>query len=192
MMNAEAKAVNIRWRRLLLVFHLLLVLLARLAVGSLDQMPPPEIYNGFEIWAFVIVGHALLLALLDGRDRAEPPFAWMKQIIEPRERRWTLFGIDALAYILFTVAIANRVIPESVILANPVTYALLWITHTGIIFLHILLFIYAEVRDRSGGKSKRKNDDFSQFPARLVQGDDGELVDWIDLTEQKIKRSGGE
>lgn len=177
---------------MLFVFHLLLVLLARLAVGSLDQMPPPEIYNGFAVWAFVIAGHALLLAVLDGRDRAEPPFAWMKPIIDPRERRWTLFGMDALAYILFTVAIANRVIPERFIFENVVAFSLLWIAHTAIFFLHILLVIYAEVRDRSGGKGKRKNDDFSQFPARLVQGDDGELVDWIDVPEPKIKRSGGE
>gem|GEM_PF-6329342 len=189
-MNPEAKAIAIRWRRILFGFHLLLVLLARLAVGSIDTMPPPEIYNGFALWGFMVVGHALLLAILDGRDHAELPFEWMKWVIDPRERRWSLFVIDALLYVMFTIAIANRVIPEQTIFQYVVPLSLLWLAHTGIGFLHILLVLYAEVRDRTQGKDKRKNDAETQIPTRLVQGDDGELIDWIDVPEQEIKRSG--
>src|SRR5215207_10218507 len=110
-MSLDAKAVAIRWRRLLFGFHLLMLLIVRLAVGSINEMPPPAIYNGFAVWGFVIFGHALLLAVLDGRDCADLPFDWMKRLIDPRERRWTLFALDVLLYALFTIAIANRVIP---------------------------------------------------------------------------------
>lgn len=188
-MSLDAKAIAIRWRRMLFIFHLLLVLAARLAVGSLDTMPPAEIYNGFAVWGFVIFGHALLLAVLDGRDRADLPFAWMEQVVNPREQRWTLFAIDIVLYVLFTIAIANRVIPREIIFQYAVPLSLLWLAHTAVGFLHILLVLYAEVRDRAGGKSKRKNDSLSHTSEQLMLAEDGELMDWDNVPEQKIKRS---
>ena len=184
-MNAEAKQVAIRWRRMLLGFHLLMVLVARLLVGSLDQMPPPDIYNGFAVWGLIVALHALLLAVLDGRDRADLPFGWMEHIVHPRERRWSLFAINGLLWVMFTVAIANRVIPEEVIFRNVATLSLLWLGHTAVGFLHILLVIYAEIYDRSPGSSKRKNTDETELPVRLALADDGEMVDFA---EQALKR----
>jgi hypothetical protein len=162
-----------------------MALVARLLVGSLDQMPPPEIYNGFAVWGLIFALHALLLAVLDGRDRADLPFAWMEHIVHPRERRWSLFAIDVLLWVMFTVAIANRVIPEAVIFSNVVTLSLLWLAHTGVGFLHILLMIYAEIYDRSQTGSKRKNTAETELPVRLALADDGELTDF---TDQPFKR----
>lgn len=192
-MNAEAKRVAIRWRRMLLGFHLLMALVARLLVGSLDQMPPPEIYNGFAVWGLIFALHALLLAVLDGRDHADPPFNWMESLIHPRERRWSLFAINLLLWVMFTIAIANRVIPEGVIFQNVVALSLAWLAHTAIGFLHILLMIYAELYDRSAqDKGKRKNSEAAELPVRLALADDGELVEYAEQALKQNERKRGE
>ncbi len=188
-MNADARRIHIHWRRMLFLFHLGMGLVARLLVGSLDQMPPPEIYHGFELWGVIVALHALLLAALDGRDGADLP-AWMQRIIQPSERRRSLFAIDLLLWVMFTVAIANRVIPEGFIFQNVVVFSLLWLAHTGIAFGHLLLLVYGEVYDRTAkNKAKRKNTPASELPVRLALAEDGEIVDLAQaLTADKRKR----
>ena len=189
-MNADARRIHIHWRRMLFLFHLGMGLVARLLVGSLDQMPPPEIYHGFELWGVIVALHALLLAALDGRDRAELPFDWMKRIIQPSERRRSLFAIDFLLWLMFTVAIANRVIPEEVIFRNMLVLPLLWLAHTGIAFTHLLLLVYGEVFDRTAKyKEKRKNTLDAELSVRLALAEDGKIVDLAQaLTPDKSKR----
>ena len=185
-MNVDAKAMHIRWRRILFFFHLSMGLVARLFVGSLDKMPPPDIYNGFALWGLFVAGHALLLAVLDGRDRAELPFDWMKSIVQPRERRLMLLVVDAALWMVVTMAIANRVIPEGFIFQNVVMFSLLWLAHTAIGFLHLLLVIYAEVYDRTAEhKEKYKNKFDSELPVRLAVADDGELVDFAQVQSER-------
>lgn len=185
-MNDEAKQVQIRWRRILLGFHVLMVLIARLLVGSIDQMPPPEIYQGFEVWGLIVLAHAVALAYLDGRDHADLPFRSMTALVQPRERRWSLFVIDAALWLLFTVAIANRVIPEVTIFRYVIPLALLWLGHTGFGILHILLVIYAEVRARTPGKAKHKRGSFPD-ETPLLTTDDGELIDFPDMAARSRK-----
>ena len=185
-MNNEAKQVQIRWRRILFGFHLLMLLVARLAVGSIGEMPPEAIYRGFELWGMLVAVHSVLLAVLDGRDHADLPFKWMLKLIEPRERRWSLLAIDAALWVMVTVAIANRVIAYDVIARYAIPLALLWLAQTAFGMLHLLLVLYAEVRDRSV-RRKHKNDEKS----KLIRGygdplgdpllqliDDGELIDF--------------
>lgn len=178
-MNDEAKAVAIRWRRILFGFHILVLLIARLAVGSIDQMPPPDIYEGFGVWGFIVLAHGVLLAVLDGRDHAHLP-AWMSALIEPRERRWSLFVIDATLWVLFTVAIANRVIPEATIFRYVIPLSLAWLAHTGFGIVHILLMIYAEVRARTPGKAKLKRHTLAT-ESPLPIADEDKLIDFPDV-----------
>ena len=91
----KRSVLNIRWRRRLFGFHLLMWLAARLAVGSINQTPPAAIYNLLDIWALVVAIHGVLLVIVDGRDRAELPIRQLNRLIEPRERRWSLLAIDA-------------------------------------------------------------------------------------------------
>lgn len=185
-MNDEARAVAIRWRRILFGFHVLMVLIARLLVGSIDQMPPPEIYQGFEVWGLIVLAHAVALAYLDGRDHADLPFGWMTALVQPRERRWSLFALDAALWVLFTIVIANRSIPEATILRYVVPLALLWLAHTGFGIFHTLLVIYAEVRDRMPGKTKLKRGIFPDEMPPLI-ADDGELIDFPDIVARSRK-----
>ncbi|MEO8396212.1 MAG: hypothetical protein ABI700_24675 [Chloroflexota bacterium] len=184
-MSDDAKRLNIRWRRILFSFHLLLMLGARLAVGSIHEMPPPEIYHMFEVWGFIILIHAVVQAVLDGRDRADLPIRWLNRVIEPRERRYTLLTIDALVWVMMTVALANRVIPEQTIVQYAVPLALLWLALTGIGLAHLLLLVYAEIRDRAPIR-KRKNNAMLQGGETLTMTSDGELLETIDEARQRI------
>jgi hypothetical protein len=178
----------IRERRKLFGFHLLICLIARLSVGSIGQMPPYPIYDWFAIWGIVIFGHSVLLAILDGRDHAELPHPALNRLIEPRERRWSLFIIDAAVWIIFTMAIASRVIPESMILQYVVPLSLLWLAHTAFGLLHVLLLIYAKVRDHTVGK--RKNAPAAKHINPLLTDDDSELIDFPESgLEVKHKRN---
>jgi hypothetical protein len=173
-MDAEARRVAIRWRRVLFAFHLFMLLIVRLAVGSISEMPPREIYEGFGLWGIVIAAHGLLLAILDGRDRAELPFPPLQAVIEPRERRWLLFFLDAALWVVFTMAIASRTIPNATIERFVLPLALLWLAHTGIGLAHIWLMVFAEVRDRAV-RRKRKNDEKAKS-ALLSNEADGENI----------------
>lgn len=174
-MNAEAKRIAIRWRRILFGFHLLVWLIARLAVGSIGEMPPSAIYSGLEVWGLIVFAHGVALAFLDGRDHADLPFERLHALIEPRERRWSLLAVDMLLWIMFTMAVANRVIPEATLFRYVQLLALLWLAHTAFGLFHILLMIYAEVRDFTAGK--RKNDEKLK-PGEMLKFDDGELIDF--------------
>ena len=180
-MSDEARLLNIRWRRIYFGSHLFLIVLVRLLIGSLHQMPPPEIYNMFEVWAGVIGLHAVLLAIVEGRDRAELPIKALERLIESRERRWSLLAIDAMVWIIVTVAIANRVIPESTIIEYAIPLALLWLALTGVGLEHILLVLYAEIRDRAPQR-KRKNNARVQDEKTplLTMTSDGEVLEMID------------
>lgn len=194
-MNDEATRVAIRWRRILFSFHLLVWLVARLMVGSIDEMPPTIIYHWLSVWGFVVVGHGAVLAWLDGRDHADLPFQWMTALVQPRERRWSLVVIDAALWLLFTILIANRVIPEVTVFRYVVPLSLAWLAHTAFGILHLLLVEYAEVRDRTP-KAKLKHDAFltdepRRQEARLLASDDGvadgaadgELIDFNEIAD---------
>ncbi|MBI1256327.1 MAG: hypothetical protein GC204_02545 [Chloroflexi bacterium] len=180
-MNDEARRLNIRWRRNLFGFHLLIWLVARLAVGSINQMPPEAIYNLLEVWALVVAIHAVGLVVLDGRDRADLPIKALHRLIEPRERRWTLIAIDALVWILLTMMIASRVIPESTIIEYAAPLSLLWLALTAVGLAHVLLVLYAEIRDHAPMR-KRKNSARVQDekPRLLTMTRDGEVLELID------------
>lgn len=178
-MSDEARALNIRWRRIYFGSHLFLIVLVRLLIGSLHQMPPPEIYNMFEAWAAVITLHAVLLAIAEGRDRAELPFKQLNWLIDPRERRWSLLAIDAMVWTGLTVAMANRIIPERTIIEYAVPLALLWLTLTAVGLEHLLLVLYAEVRDRAPIR-KRKNGNLQTNQTTALLTSDGELLEMID------------
>jgi hypothetical protein len=178
-MSDEAKHLNIRWRRIYFGSHLFLIVLVRLLIGSLHQMPPPEIYNMFEAWGAIIMLHAVLLAIAEGRDRAEPPLKQINRLIVPRERRWSLLAIDAMVWIILTVAIANRVIPERVIFQYVVPLSLLWLALTAGGLAHILLVLYAEVRDRAPSRKRKVNAQFRHGETPLLTSD-GELLETIE------------
>ena len=175
-MSDEAKRLNIRWRRILFGFHLLIWLAARLAVGSINQMPPEAIYHLLEVWALIVAIHAVALVVLDGLDRAEPPLQQINRLIEPRERRWSLLAIDALAWIMLTVAIANRVIPEKVIFQFAAPLSLVWLALTALGMAHVLLVLYAEIRDHAPLR-KRKHSIQQGNPALLTS--DGDVLETI-------------
>lgn len=187
-MDNEARRVAIRWRRVLFGFHLLVLLVVRLAVGSIGEMPPREIYQGFELWGFIIAAHGLLLAILDGRDRADLPLRQLNRLIEPRERRWLLFVVDAALWIIFTMAIASRTIPETTIEAFILPLAIAWLLHTGVGLAHIWLMVFAEVRDRAAA-SKRKNDEKAKTALLAEEADsDGDvLVDFPVDADTRLK-----
>ena len=183
-MNAEAKRVNIHWRRSLFGAHLLIWLLVRLAIGSIDEMPPEVIYHWLTLWAFGVYGHGILLAIFDGRDRADLP-DWLQRLIEPRERRWSLLALNAMLWIIATMAIASRVIPYETISRYAAPLSLVWLALTAAGLFQTLLVLYAEVRDRTALR-KRKNGarQLGEAPAlrveRLELSDDGELVELDD------------
>ncbi len=187
-MNDDAKRVQIRWRRLLFGFHLLVWLIARLAVGSIDVTPPLVIYNLLDDWALLVAAHGILLAVLDGRDHADLPVAWLRALIEPRERRWLLLALDAVLWVLFTMAIASRVIPYDFILryVNPLMLA--WLAHTAFGIFQVLLVIYAEVFDHTQGRWKVDEKPKRELDSTLLLDDDGELVDYPDESLRKLKR----
>jgi hypothetical protein len=147
-------------------------------------MPPTIPYQGLELWGLVVTAHGVLLAILDGRDHVELPNSVLNRLIEPRERRWSLFIIDAAVWIIFTMAIASRVIPETVIFQYVVPLSLLWLAHTTFGVFHVLLMIYAEVRDHTRGK--RKNNPI--FKGLLTEPSgftgDGELIDFPEQTSE--------
>ena len=180
-MSDEARRLNIRWRRRLFGFHLLMWLMARLAVGSINQMPPEAIYNLLDVWALVLALHAIALVVLDGRDRAEPPLKQINRLIEPRERRWTLMAIDALVWIILTMMIANRVIPEYLIFRYVVPLSLAWLALTGVGLAHVLLVVYAEIRDRAPmRKRKNRTGVGAEGSERSLLTSDGELLETIE------------
>ena len=192
-MDDEVKRLNIRWRRILFGAHLLIWLIARLAVGSIQQTPPEAIYDLLQTWGFVVAFHAVVLMILDGRDRAELPIKRLNRLIDPRERRWTLLSIDALVWILFTMMIASRVIPEAVIFEYATPISLVWLALTAVGLAHVLLVLYAEVRDRAPIR-KRKNDVLAQRGETALLTSDGELLEMIDdpgdvAAVQRIMRS---
>jgi hypothetical protein len=193
-MSDEAKRLNIRWRRIFFGFHLLLWLMARLAVGSIQQMPPEAIYTLLEVWALGVALHAVLLAIAEGRDRADLPITALHRLIDPRERRWTLLAIDALVWVLFTMMIASRVIPEGVIFQYVAPLSLAWLALTGMGMAHLLLVLYAEIRDRVP-MSKRKNNAQVRHGETPLLTRDGELLETIDepsdaaILQQHSKRS---
>lgn len=185
-MSDDSKRVHIHWRRVLFGFHLLMWLVARLAVGSINQMPPEAIYNLLEIWGFLVFGHGLALAVLDARDDAELPFVWMRRLVNPRERRFSLLAIDAAVWVIATMAIASRVIPENVIFQNVVPLSLAWLALTAFAICHVLLVVYAEVRDRWSRKRKNiTNVGMTEHLEKLAFADDGELVDFEDAQRRK-------
>lgn len=185
-MSDDAKRVYIHWRRVLFGFHLLIWLAARLAVGSINQMPPADIYNLLTTWGFLVFGHGLALAVLDGRDDAELPFAWMRRLVNPRERRFSLLAIDAAVWVIATMAIASRVIPENVIFQNVVPLALAWLALTAFGICHVLLVVYAEVRDRWSHKRKNiTNAGMTEHIEQLALADDGELIDFNEVGRRK-------
>ncbi len=186
-MSADAKQTAIHWRRILFVFHLLVWLIARLAVGSIREMPPTVIYDWLSAWGFVVFGHGLVLAILDGRDQAEPPFRWLTGLIEPRERRWSLLAVNGMLWIISTMAIASRTIPEAVIFQYSTPLALLWLALTGFGLAHVLLALYAELYDRAAVKHKREEKATPVAP--LLLSDDGELIDSLDYESADKKRS---
>lgn len=178
-MSDEARRVHIHWRRVLFGFHLLMWLVARLAVGSINQTPPAAIYNLLEIWGFLVFGHGLALAVLDGRDDAELPFEWMRRLVATRERRFSLLALDAAVWVIATMAIASRVIPEAVIFQNAAPLSLAWLALTAFGICHILLVIYAEVRERTTHKRKNVTDaGIAEHLGQLAFADDGELIDF--------------
>jgi hypothetical protein len=179
-MSDDAKLTAIRWRRILFGFHLLVWLVARLAVGSIRQMPPAEIYDGLAIWGVLVFVHGLVLAGLDGRDHAELPFRGLRPLLD-RERRIPLLLIDALLWVIFTTAIASRIIPEPIIFRYAAPLSLLWLTHTGYALAHVLLVLYAEINDRADTKRKHGEKPKS---VPLMLADDGELVDF-DFAQQQ-------
>jgi hypothetical protein len=148
-------------------------------------MPPFAIYDGLSLWGFVVLAHGALLAFLDGRDHADLPFAWMTQLVQPRERRWSLLVIDVVLWILFTVAIASRVIPEATIFRYVAPLSLAWLAHTAFGILHVLLVIYAEVGDHTPDKPKR---DASLDEPSLLLAEDGELIDFADIAARSRKQ----
>ncbi|HVU09671.1 MAG TPA: hypothetical protein VHD90_00280 [Phototrophicaceae bacterium] len=176
----DAKQVHIQWRRRLFGFHALIWLIARLAVGSLRVTPPLAIYQGFETWGVLVVLHGILLAILDGRDQARLPFAWLRHLIEPRERRWSLLTIDAALVFSLTIAILTRIIPFETLERFAAPISLLWLALVGFGYAQILLMIYAEVRDRSVRKRKRgeKRKPEGAFSDLVTPADDGELLDF--------------
>jgi hypothetical protein len=185
-MSDEAKRVHIHWRRMLFGFHLLMWLVARLAVGSINQMPPEAIYNLLEIWGFLVFGHGLALAMLDARDDAELPFEWMRRLVNPRERRYSLLALDAAVWVIVTMAIASRVIPEDVIFQNAVPLSLAWLALTAFGICHVLLVVYAEVRERWSHKPKHMPDSgIAEHLEKLAFADDGELIDFEDAQRRK-------
>ena len=188
-MNDDAKRLNIRWRRIFFGAHLLIWLIARLAVGSIQQTPPEAIYDLLQTWGFFVAFHALLLVILDGRDRADLPIQRLHKLIEPRERRWSLLAIDAMLWIMLTVAIANRLIPYNTIVEYAAPISLTWLALTAVGMTHSGLVLYAEIRDRAP-MGKRKNQ--SVETALLTR--DGELLETIEESSesnvtQRIKRS---
>jgi hypothetical protein len=187
-MDDEARRVAIRWRRVLFGFHLLVLLIVRLAVGSIGEMPPRQIYQGFELWGFVIAAHGLLLAILDGRDRADLPLRQLNRLIEPRERRWLLLITDVTLWVVFTIAIATRTIPEATIEAFILPLGIAWLLHTGVGLAHIWLMVFAEVHDRATA-TKRKNDDKAKTAllADETDGDGDVLVDFPADADVKLK-----
>jgi hypothetical protein len=187
-MNHEAKYIQISWRRRLFGFHLLMWLIVRLAVGSLDQMPPAGIYDGLHLWGFIVAAHGLLLAIVDGRDHAELAFRPLNWLIEPRERRWSLLIIDAALWIIFTMAIASRTISLDLLIQYMGLISLVWLALTAVGLAHAMLVIYAEVYERAS--RKRKRDEKVKPALELENGlpvlvDDGELADFA---EEILKR----
>ncbi len=181
-MNDQAKHIQISWRRRLFGFHLLVWLIVRLAIGSIGVMPPEIIYSLLNDWALLVLGHGLLLAILDGRDQADPPLG-LSRLIDPRERRWSLLAIIALLWVLFTMMIASRVIPEALIFQYAAPISLAWLALTAVGLAHLLLIVYAEVRDRSGKRKRDAQARLSLDDAPLA--DDGELPDFA---EEILKR----
>lgn len=181
-MNDEAKQMQIRWRRRLFGFHLLVWLSARLAIGSIGVMPPEIIYHLLDYWALLVAGHAFLLAIFDGRDQADPPLRRLNRLIEPRERRWSLLALDALLWIMFTMMIASRVIPEAIIFQYAAPISLAWLALTAVGLGHLWLILFAEVRDRSDKPKRAAKSRLDDAPL----ADDGELPDFA---EEILKRS---
>ena len=178
-MSDEAKRVHIHWRRVLFGFHLLIWLVVRLVIGSINQMPPTIIYDLLEVWGFVVFAHGLALAYFDARDDADLPFAWMRRLVNPRERRFSLLAIDAAVWVIATMAIASRVIPEDVIFQNAAALSLAWLALTAFGICHLLLVVYAEVRDVMNPKRKNvTNIGMAEHLEQLALADDGELIDF--------------
>ncbi len=188
-MEAEAKQVQIRWRRILFGFHVLIWLIARLVVGSLSVMPPLALYQDFESWGALVALHGLVLAILDGRDQARVP-SWVNHLIETRERRWSLLAIDMALVISLTIAMANRIIPYEIIERYAVPLSLLWLVLVGFGYTQILLTIYAEVRDRTAHKRKyvEKRKPELAFDALAASADDGELIDFPEPNQYKTQQ----
>jgi hypothetical protein len=192
-MNDEAKHIQISWRRRLFGFHLLIWLVVRLAIGSIGVMPPEIIYRLLDYWALLVAGHAGLLAFLDGRDQADPPLRSLNRLVEPRERRWLLLAIDGLLWIMVTMMIASRVIPEAVIYQSAALIALAWLALTAVGIGHLWLVLFAEIRDYSrtrSGKRKRDEQAGPHLDADAAPlADDGELTDFAeDILKRQQKR----
>ena len=172
--------LQIRWRRILFGFHLLVWLIVRLAVGSINEMPPARDLTMAGAWALIVLAHGVLLAILDGRDHAEPPFAWMNRCRSAaRAPLVAAASSTRCCGCCSPMAIADRIIPEDTIFRYVVPLSLAWLAHTAFGILHVLLVIYAEVRacaTPAEMAEKPKRDLFADETPLLVT-DDGELVD---------------
>jgi hypothetical protein len=177
-MDAEKRRA-VRRRRIVFSAHLLLFIIARLLIGSPEQMPRTTVYEGYFFWGVLVFVHWLLLAFFDARDRAPLPFRWLNRLVVPRERRWLLLIIDVMLWFIGEAGVAGVFISGYYLTRYETPISLLWGLQTLVMLTHLALATYAEINDRVG-KNKRKNDDKAQA---ALPADDGELIDFPAVKE---------
>lgn len=171
----DTDRATVRRRHILFSAHLLLWLLARLGVAVMITPTEPQTaaYVVLLVWAGLLVGHWLALAVHDARDRLALPFRWLNRLLVPRERRWMLLIIDAMLWFISEAGAAGVIIPHYYFARYENLVAIIWTGQTAVLLAHLGLAAYAEIHDRVT-PGKRKNDDLAQ----ATQPMDGELVDF--------------
>jgi hypothetical protein len=106
-----------------------------------------------------------------------------RQRVERRNRRWMLWGIDLLLWLVYIGVIAGfrDAIPREL----SITVAVAWM---GVLTLHGIVIGMSQSRDQdiTAEVERLREAVYNEKPKRLELDEDGELVDVI---EDKAKRS---